>query len=145
MTLMWFWFVTSGAYVLIGIFNCLMARRLRRTNLPSPARNWIKYPEEERRRVEEQHFQTLSEKEKLHNKGEISPEAYQIEVVKFTAGFNELRVMRSEENLNTAFDKLDTFANEFNSATTLNRCVLYVAAASFFLAAGISFVQGVIG
>jgi len=49
------------------------------------------------------------------------------------------------ENLNNSFDYFDRFVGEFNKATKLNRRVLYVAAASFFLAAGISFVQGFIG
>jgi len=50
--------------------------------------------------------------------------------------------MRSDESLNTPFDKLDAFANEFNSATKLNRSVLYAAAASFFLVAAILFIHG---
>jgi hypothetical protein len=104
--------------VLIGLFNCLSAMRLRLIDIPPLARYPTRFSEEE---MEQAKRTAFTKKEDL-----------QFDVVVWAD------VLR---DINKAFDSIEKVANEFNKATNLNRGVLY-AAASFFLAAGISFWQG---
>lgn len=145
MALMWFWFVAGGAYVFIGIFNYLAARRLRDANIPSANRNAIAYPNGERERLREGDVQVGAAVVRSLAKGEISQAQAQSFMDNMKLGHLLLNLDGVLENLNNSFDYFDRFVGEFNKATKLNRRVLYVAAASFFLAAGISFVQGFIG
>jgi hypothetical protein len=142
---MWFWFVAGIAYVIIGIFTYLSARRLRDAKIPSANRNAIAYPNGERERLRKLDIQAGAAVAKRLENGEISQEQAQDFIDSMKWGHFFLNLDDVLENINTAFDYLDRFVAEFNKATKLNRHVLYVAAASFFLAAGISFVQGVIG
>jgi hypothetical protein len=137
------WLLFAGvAYALIGIFNCLMAKRLRDANIPSANRNAIAYPNGERERLRELDNRTSATiQRRLENK-EISQAEAQYYTDGMKWGHFFLNIDGVLENLNNSFDYFDRFVAEFNKATKLNRCVLYGAAVSFFLAAAISFAQG---
>jgi hypothetical protein len=136
------WFGVGLAYVLLGVFNCYWAKRLRPIAKQSLARYSITLSEEERQKLDETQLHELWEKQKLLDERKISREAYQISFELFKDVLRELREMRSNENLNKAFDNIENFVDGVNNATDVNRRVLYAAALSFFFAAAISVLQG---
>ena len=138
----WIWFAVGVAYVFIGVFNYRSARRLRDADIPSANRNAIAYPNGERERLRELDIQAMAAVAGRLGKGEISQAQAQFSIDSMKWGHFFLNLDGVLENLNNSFDYFDRFVAEFNDATKTNRQVLYVAAASFFVAAGISFVQG---
>lgn len=136
------WFGVGIAYVLLCIFNFYWAKHLRPVAKHALARYRITLPEEERKKLDEAQLHEVMEKQKLLGEGKITQEAYQLTFKLFTDVLKELGEMRSHENLNKAFDNIEKFSDGFNKATKVNRYVLYAAAASFFIAAIISFAQG---
>jgi hypothetical protein len=122
-----------------------MARRLRDANIPSANRNAIAYPNGERERLRKLDIQAGAAVTTLVEKGEMSQAQAQDSIDSTKWGHLLLNLDGVMENLNNSFDYFDRFVAEFNDATKTNRWVLYAAAASFFLAAGISFVQGIVG
>jgi hypothetical protein len=56
---------------------------------------------------------------------------------------HSLKPPEFDEALVGALYSLRDFVDELNKTTETSRCVLYLAALSFFIAAGISFVQGI--
>jgi hypothetical protein len=123
-----FWFLTSIAYVAIGVFNYSKAKSLSTMDIPTLEKYLVPPPEEP----------DLSEPP-LHVEGGQKPETTWDNFL-----FDVERYADVLRNLNNAFDSIKTVASEFNKSTKLNRGVLRVAAISFFLAAIISFVQGVL-
>lgn len=138
----WIWFAVGIAYLFIGVFNYRSARRLRDADIPSANRNVIAYPNGERERLRKLDIQAGAAVARLVEKGELSQAQAQDSIDSMKWGHFFLNLDGVMENLNNSFDYFDSFVAEFNDATKTNRCVLYVAAASFFIAAGISFVQG---
>jgi hypothetical protein len=130
----WIWFGVSVVYVALGIFNYLSARRLHDANIPSAKRNAIAYPDGERERLRELDIQVMA-------KVASQPDA-QSRINDLKWGHFFLNLDGVLENLNNSFDYFDRFVAEFNDATKINRRVLKLAAASFIVAAVISFAQG---
>jgi hypothetical protein len=137
-----FWFVAGGAYVFIGIFNYLMARRLRDADIPSAKRTAIAHSKEERERIIEGGIQVMAADVGRLVNGGISQAEYQNRAIEMKWDHYLLNMEGVLENINNAFDSFDRFVSEFNDAAKTNRWVLYAAALSFFLAAAISFAQG---
>jgi hypothetical protein len=50
--------------------------------------------------------------------------------------------IKAAKSFNSAVQTIENLASGFNKSAEVNRNVLYVAAVSFFIAAGISFAQG---
>lgn len=136
---MWLWFVAGFAYVIIGLFNSLSAKRLRRIAIPSLERYRLTILAEEQKQISEREFLIANE---LFEKGEISCGELQIPLENAKRAYKAVGETKAMETLNKAFDNIESVANEFNKATDLNRDVLYAAAVSLFIAAAISFAQG---
>jgi hypothetical protein len=143
---MWFWFVAGGAYVLLGIFNYLVARRLHRIDIQSLESYHITISEEEvQKEAIKQAIHTITgkgkERDKLIEEGKPTLEVtFDMHVLS-----QAIEWLSSTANLIELKKAIENVIKDFNKATDVNRNVLYAAAASFFLAAGISFVQGFIG
>lgn len=128
MVQMWFWFVAGVAYVIIGIFTSLSARRLHFIDIQTLASYQADdFSYEEIDRMKREWRSLMIEKQQLANERKISSEdwKYWLEA--------ESKVYELEANKRAA--------ENFNKAAKLNRDVLYIAAGSFFIAAIISFAQ----
>ncbi len=137
------WIVAGAAYVALGIFNYSFATRLHPIGIQSLEKysTWLAEDEVQKAAVK-QMFHTITEKgkerDKLIEEGkpiwevqrELDILAHAVQWQFSTANLVELK--KATENV----------IKDFNKATELNRYVLYAAAASFIIAAGISFAQG---
>jgi len=140
------WIVAGAAYVALGIFNYSFATRLHPIGIQSLEKYHIMTAEEEvQKEVVKQAFHTITEKgkqrEKLIEEGKPSWEINQITFEIYVLS-QALGGLYSAANLIELKKAIENVAKEFNKATDVNRNVLYVAAASFIIAAGISFAQG---
>jgi|SRR5665647_138196 len=139
---LWFWFGVGVAYLLLSIVNFYLAIHLRRIDVPSLARYRISHSEEEREKLSKLQLQSVAEEQKRFEEGKKSREEVQFAIDMLKMAHKEFSEMTASENLNKAFDNIENFANEFNKATKVNHWILYAAAASLFIAAIVSFFQG---
>jgi hypothetical protein len=132
--LMWFWLISGIAYVSIGIFNCISAKRLRYIDVSRLDNISIEYSEETMKQLDkiaedphllEQRLSTEPIKHELFIGGRIGWEDIQ----------TIIQILRDLLN------SIKSISKEFNQATDINRWVLVWAAVSFFIAAFISFYQ----
>jgi hypothetical protein len=139
---MWFWFVVGIAYVIIGIFTYLSARRLQLMDVHTLARYLADYwSDEDIDEMKREGSPLLLEKQKLANDGKITSNEWHQAIDFFSIPFQLEAKKKEQQNFNKAFQSIEDFAREFNKATEVNRRVLYAAAASFIIAAAISFAQ----
>lgn len=125
----WFWFFPGVAYVLVAIFTFYAAKRLGRINAQTLAKYHADdFSDEDIEKMKREGWPVLIEKQQLANERKISSEEWAF-WKRFHAIPYELEANKRE-------------AENFKNASKLNRGVLYMAAASFFIAAGISFAQG---
>jgi hypothetical protein len=127
MLLTGFWFVTGVAYVAIGVFNYSKAKSLTTMDFPPFEKYRVPPPEEPDPTFPPLHAEKGRTPETTWEEFYFHMENY--------AG-----ILR---DLNNAFDSVENIASEFNKSVEMSRGVLRVAAFSFFIAAGISFVQGI--
>lgn len=123
-----FWFLTGIAYVGIGGFNYSKARSLITVDIPPLEKYFVPPPEEPNLNEPPLHTEEAQKRQPSWGNFLFDPEGYK----------QDLR------DLNDVFDSIKNVASEFNKSAKINRGVLRIAAVSFFLAAIISFVQGVL-
>jgi uncharacterized membrane protein len=138
-----FWIAAGAAYVALGIFNYSFAKRLHHIDIQSLEKYHVWIAEEEvQEEVVKQAFHTITEKGKERDK--LIEEGKPIwEVQKELDILSQaLESLSSTANLVELKKAIENVIKDFNKATELNRYVLCAAATSFFIAAGISFAQG---
>lgn len=121
----WIWFATGVAYVLLAIAEAYFASHIETIELP-PIKKYSAGTQEEF----DKFLKTV--------RGTDNPahDAYLYQVITDWGQWL---------NFNNAVDGIEAVAETFNTAARANKKILYLAAVSFVVAAGISFAQGVIG
>ena len=123
-----FWFLTGIAYVGIGVYNWTKAKSIRTIkDLPPLEKYFVPPPEEPDLNKPPLHTAVAQKRQPSWGNFFYDPESFKQDL----------------KDLNDVFDSIKKIASEFNKSATTNRGVLRFAAGSFFLAAIISFVQGV--
>lgn len=74
MLLVGVWSAVGIAYVLFGLLNYYLAKRLRRIDVPSLSRYRISHSEEEREKLSKLQLQSVAETQKLFEEGKKSRE-----------------------------------------------------------------------
>lgn len=117
-----FWFPVCFAYIILGVVQHYWATSLHEVEEPK-----VPLPRE----LEE----TLSEAEKEKAKAEI------LERLMTEEGMTEEGAMGYED---ITFPSIIKFAKGFNKSTKINRKLIRLAALSFFIAAGVAFLQAIL-
>jgi hypothetical protein len=125
----WFWGFPGVAYVLITIFTFYSARRLGAIDAQILAKyNADYFSDEAIEKMKRDGWPLIIDKQTLANERKISSQEWDYWKKVFGIPY-ELEANKRE-------------AENFKNASKLNRGFLYAAAASFVIAAGISFAQG---
>jgi hypothetical protein len=127
--LMWFWFVAGIAYIIIGIFSYISAMRLRLIDTQSPSKLFTDYwSDEDIEKMKREGGPVFLEQKRLFNERKISQQEWNHAIAVYAVPYHLETRMKVAKNS--------------NDAAKVNRGILYAAAASFFIAAVFSFVQG---
>ncbi len=142
MTLMLFWFAVGIAYVVIAIAVWYFASHIETIDLSQPFERDPVFTDslEKVLKLRNDAVQRLTEQQTLFSEGRIKRSQLEASAMIAMGLIDSAKTL----NLNNAFTSIENVAKKFDEAANANRKILYISAASFFLAAGISFIQGVI-
>jgi hypothetical protein len=141
-----FWIAAGVIYVVLGCFNYGFASRILLIEVPPIGKYRIlsgteetvaEMQEKAERRSAELREQELHEgvdDEEMEEQSRVAGTFLDALALK-----NQIKAAKS---FNKAVQTIENLASGFNKSAEVNRNVLYVAAVSFFVAAGISFAQG---
>jgi hypothetical protein len=136
----WVWFVVGIAYMAIAIAEWYFASRIETINLSEPLEREPVFTNSMEKLTKQRNdaVNRLPELEKRFNEGFILPNELH------AAQMSAVGLIRAAEqlNLNNAFTSIENVAEKFDKAANANRVILRIAAASFVVAAIVSFAQG---
>jgi hypothetical protein len=136
----WIWFAVSIAYVTLAIPEWYFASRIETINLSRPLEREPVFTDsiEKVLKLRNDAVQRFTEQQKRFDDGLINRS--QLEA----SGMIAMGLIDSAEKLllNNAFASIEKVAQKFDKAANANRVILRLAAASFFIAAVISVLQG---
>jgi hypothetical protein len=144
MAQMWLWLAVGIAYVALAIVEWYFASHIETINLSQPLERYPVFTDSQEKiqKLRYDANQRLAEQQRRFAEGLINQSVlnaahdyWQLTNIGLTDSAEKL-------NLNNAFTSIENVAQKFDKAAKANRLILRIAAVSFFVAAGISFAQG---